>query len=83
MADDLVLLERKTQETEAMKQRVAEMEEVKALMEKQVQDYAIYEVKCRTHNPNKMYFSIILETSCLKTIFNIFTYLLLFAFYSF
>ncbi|KAI5633631.1 hypothetical protein NE865_13636 [Phthorimaea operculella] len=43
MEADLEMLERKTRETEAMKQRVAEMQEVKALMEKQVKDYTIYE----------------------------------------
>ncbi|XP_041971433.1 coiled-coil domain-containing protein 42 homolog [Aricia agestis] len=43
MQADLEILDRKTQETEAMKARVVEMEEVKELMEKQVQDYAIYE----------------------------------------
>lgn len=44
MADDNEALERKTRETEAIRQRVAEMEEVKQLMEKQVKDYTIYEV---------------------------------------
>ncbi|XP_047538150.1 coiled-coil domain-containing protein 42 homolog [Vanessa atalanta] len=43
MAADNEVLERKTRETEAMRQRVAEMEEVKQLMEKQVHDYTIYE----------------------------------------
>lgn len=38
------MLERKTRETEAMRQRVFEMEEVKEMMEKQVKDYTIYEV---------------------------------------
>ncbi|XP_037292808.1 coiled-coil domain-containing protein 42 homolog isoform X1 [Manduca sexta] len=41
-ADNEVLV-RKTRETEAMRQRVAEMEEVRVLMEKQVKDYTIYE----------------------------------------
>ncbi|XP_013145911.1 PREDICTED: coiled-coil domain-containing protein 42 homolog [Papilio polytes] len=41
-ADGQVLL-RKARETEAMRCRVAEMEEVKRLMEHQVQDYTIYE----------------------------------------
>lgn len=44
MQADNEVLERKTKETEAMRQRVVEMEEVKALMEKQVKDYTIYEV---------------------------------------
>ncbi|XP_023933727.2 coiled-coil domain-containing protein 42 homolog [Bicyclus anynana] len=43
MEADMEVLERKTRETEAMRQRVVEMEEVKELMEKQVQDYTIYE----------------------------------------
>lgn len=43
-ADGQVLL-RKARETEAMRCRVAEMEEVKRLMEHQVQDYTIYEVR--------------------------------------
>ncbi|XP_068623317.1 coiled-coil domain-containing protein 42 homolog [Battus philenor] len=41
-ADTQVLL-RKTRETEEMRMRVAEMEQVKQLMEQQVQDYTIYE----------------------------------------
>ncbi|KAJ0172906.1 hypothetical protein K1T71_011082 [Dendrolimus kikuchii] len=41
-ADNEVLM-RKTRETEVMRQRVVEMEEVKQLMEKQVKDYTIYE----------------------------------------
>lgn len=44
MADDNEVLARKTRETEAMRKRVAEMEEVKQLMEKQVEDYSVYEV---------------------------------------
>ena len=44
MKADNEVLERKIRETEAMRQRVAEMEEVKGLMEKQVKDYTIYEV---------------------------------------
>lgn len=44
MQADTEVLERKTKETEAMRQRVIEMEEVKNLMEKQVKDYTIYEV---------------------------------------
>ncbi|XP_045770983.1 coiled-coil domain-containing protein 42 homolog isoform X1 [Maniola jurtina] len=43
MEADTEVLERKTRETEAMRQRVAEMKEVKQLMEKQVRDYTIYE----------------------------------------
>ncbi|XP_013188342.1 coiled-coil domain-containing protein 42 homolog [Amyelois transitella] len=43
MAADAEVLERKTRETDAMRERVLEMEEVKALMEKQVKDYTIYE----------------------------------------
>ncbi|XP_048482465.1 coiled-coil domain-containing protein 42 homolog [Plutella xylostella] len=43
MADDNEVLARKTRETEAMRKRVAEMEEVKQLMEKQVEDYSVYE----------------------------------------
>lgn len=43
MAADTEVLKRKTKETEAMLQRVQEMEEVKELMEKQVNDYTIYE----------------------------------------
>ncbi|KAL0867508.1 hypothetical protein ABMA27_008291 [Loxostege sticticalis] len=43
MEADSEVLERKTRETEAMRCRVAEMEEVKQLMEKQVKDYTIYE----------------------------------------
>ncbi|KAM3959505.1 coiled-coil domain-containing protein 42 homolog [Aphomia sociella] len=43
MEADNEVLERKTRETEAMQRRVAEMEEVKQLMEKQVKDYTIYE----------------------------------------
>lgn len=45
MEADTEVLERKTKETEAMRQRVAEMEEVKQLMEQQVKDYTIYEVR--------------------------------------
>lgn len=44
MEADTEVLERKTKETEAMRQRVTEMEEVKQLMEQQVKDYTIYEV---------------------------------------
>lgn len=44
MEADKEVLERKTKETEAMRQRVIEMEAVKKLMEKQVKDYTIYEV---------------------------------------
>lgn len=44
MEADNEVLERKSKETEAMRQRVAEMEEVKEMMEKQVKDYTIYEV---------------------------------------
>lgn len=44
MEADTEVLERKTKETEAMRQRVAEMEEVKQLMEQQVKEYTIYEV---------------------------------------
>lgn len=44
MEADNEVLERKTRETEALRQRVVEMEEVKAMMEKQVKDYTIYEV---------------------------------------
>nr|AXF48808.1 odorant receptors OR71 [Lobesia botrana] len=43
MADDEEALERKTRETQAMRMRVQEMEHVKMMMEKQVQDYTIYE----------------------------------------
>ncbi|XP_049878957.1 coiled-coil domain-containing protein 42 homolog [Pectinophora gossypiella] len=43
MEEDLIVLDRKTKETEAMRQRVEEMQEVKELMEKQVRDYTIYE----------------------------------------
>ncbi|XP_075983692.1 coiled-coil domain-containing protein 42 homolog [Anticarsia gemmatalis] len=43
MAADNEVLERKTKETEAMRKRVDEMEEVKQLMEQQVKDYTIYE----------------------------------------
>ncbi|XP_034827559.1 coiled-coil domain-containing protein 42 homolog isoform X1 [Maniola hyperantus] len=43
MEADTEVLERKTRETEAMRQRVVEMKEVKQLMEKQVRDYTIYE----------------------------------------
>ncbi|XP_026314614.1 coiled-coil domain-containing protein 42 homolog [Hyposmocoma kahamanoa] len=43
MEADTEVLERKTKETEAMRQRVAEMEEVKQLMEQQVKEYTIYE----------------------------------------
>ncbi|XP_063368535.1 coiled-coil domain-containing protein 42 homolog [Cydia amplana] len=43
MAADEEALERKTRETEAMRKRVEEMEEVKLMMEKQVKDYTIYE----------------------------------------
>lgn len=44
MEADTEVLQRKTRETEAMRQRVSEMEEVKELMEQQVRDYTIYEV---------------------------------------
>lgn len=44
MEADLEVLERKSRETEAMRQRVSEMEEVKEMMEQQVKDYTIYEV---------------------------------------
>ncbi|XP_004922729.1 coiled-coil domain-containing protein 42 homolog [Bombyx mandarina] len=43
MTADAEVLERKTRETDAMRLRVAEMTEVKELMEKQVKDYTIYE----------------------------------------
>ncbi|CAG4934052.1 unnamed protein product [Colias eurytheme] len=43
MEADLEMLERKSRETDAMRQRVAEMEEVRGLMEKQVEDYTVYE----------------------------------------
>ncbi|KAL4711936.1 hypothetical protein ACJJTC_006105 [Scirpophaga incertulas] len=43
MQEDSEALERKTRETAAMKERVAEMEQVKQLMEQQVKDYTIYE----------------------------------------
>ncbi|KOB64754.1 putative coiled-coil domain-containing protein [Operophtera brumata] len=43
MEADQEVLERKTRETEAMRQRVGEMQEVKEMMEKQVRDYTIYE----------------------------------------
>ncbi|CAH0595517.1 unnamed protein product [Chrysodeixis includens] len=43
MQADNEVLERKTRDTEAMRQRVIEMEEVKKLMEQQVKDYTIYE----------------------------------------
>ncbi|CAK1590581.1 unnamed protein product [Parnassius mnemosyne] len=43
MEADMEVLTRKTRETEAMRKRVAEMEEVKRLMEQQVRDYTIYE----------------------------------------
>lgn len=45
MEADNEVLERKSRETEAMRQRVVEMEEVKEMMEKQVKDYTIYEVR--------------------------------------
>lgn len=47
MGEDTQVLIRKTRETEAMRQRVAEMEEVKRLMEEQVRNYTIYEVRIR------------------------------------
>ncbi|CAG9559327.1 unnamed protein product [Danaus chrysippus] len=43
MEADTEVLQRKTRETDAMRQRVTEMEEVKELMEQQVRDYTIYE----------------------------------------
>ncbi|XP_073948639.1 coiled-coil domain-containing protein 42 like-2-like isoform X2 [Choristoneura fumiferana] len=43
MAADEEALERKSRETDAMRMRVQEMEEVKLMMEKQVKDYTIYE----------------------------------------
>ncbi|XP_072934669.1 coiled-coil domain-containing protein 42 homolog [Epargyreus clarus] len=43
MQADAAALERRARETEAMRGRVADMEEVRALMEKQVHDYTIYE----------------------------------------
>ncbi|CAG4968157.1 unnamed protein product [Parnassius apollo] len=43
MEADTEVLARKTRETEAMRKRVTEMEEVKRLMEQQVRDYTIYE----------------------------------------
>lgn len=45
MEADNEVLQRKTRETEAMRQRVVEMDEVRRMMEKQVKDYTIYEVK--------------------------------------
>jgi preprotein translocase subunit Sec63 len=45
MEADNEVLERKSRETEEMRLRVEEMEEVKQLMEKQVKDYTIYEVR--------------------------------------
>lgn len=48
MKADLEVLERKTRETEAMRQRVIEMEDVRDLMEKQVKAYTVYEVNLTT-----------------------------------
>lgn len=61
MQADNEVLERKARDTEAMRQRVIEMEEVKKLMEQQVQDYTIYEVIMTTWKHNcycKLLFSL-------------------------
>lgn len=44
IAEDTATLERKTRDTEAMHQRVLQIEKVQEMMEKQVEDLRIYEV---------------------------------------